>query len=204
MQRITDSERYNDTMPCWSPDGSRIAFQSDRDGNQDVYVMEADGRHIVNLTQENYELDGYPCWSPDGSQIVFSSRRLPHLRRVEIYVMNADGSDQRRITFEEGFAFHPDWSPEGKKIVFDFHRTGNDPGNILMIDLADSSRVNLTQNEIDEYDPAWSPQGDRIVYQEWYPRDRRAGLVMLDLESMRRIPVTTEPSVWDSEPDWGR
>jgi Tol biopolymer transport system component len=77
----------NDFSPEWSPDGTRIAFRSDRDGNHEIYVMEADGSHPVNLTRSPQE-DRSPEWSPDGTRIAFSSERGGER---DIFVLGADG-----------------------------------------------------------------------------------------------------------------
>src|SRR5438876_891087 len=84
----------DDAYPVWSPDGSKIAFHSDRDGNSEVYVMHADGTGLVNLTN-NPATDISAVWSPDGSKIAFSSSRDGN---EEIYVMQVDGSVVTRLT----------------------------------------------------------------------------------------------------------
>ena len=83
-----------DRSPAWSPDGSRIAFESFRDRNHEIYVMNADGSDVIQLT-DNRGFDRSPAWSPDGSRIAFDSDRDGN---DEIYVMNADGSGQTNLT----------------------------------------------------------------------------------------------------------
>ena len=100
-QNLTNSPS-DDRFPSWSPDGTRIAFESDRDagGNPhgiDIYVMDADGGNQERLT-DNLTEDQYPSWSPDGQRIVFSARRDGHAEHkldvtYEIYVMDADGGE---------------------------------------------------------------------------------------------------------------
>jgi TolB protein len=80
--------------PAWSPDGRKIAFTSDRDGNREIYVMNADGTGLTRLTNDDVD-DENPSWSPDGNQIAFNRRVLGHL---QIFVMNADGSAPTRLT----------------------------------------------------------------------------------------------------------
>jgi len=82
------------SAPTWSPDGRKIAFASERDGNSEIYLMNADGSGQQSLTR-NLAYDGDPGWSPDGQKITFVSNRDG---RFEIYVMNADGSGQRSLT----------------------------------------------------------------------------------------------------------
>ncbi len=107
--------------PAWSPDGSRIAFTSDRDGDAEVFVMNADGTHQAQLT-ENDEWDGAAAWSPDGSRIAFKSDRDGN---DEVYVMNADGAGQTRLTVNPGTDSAPAWSPDGTRIAFESDRDEN-------------------------------------------------------------------------------
>jgi len=100
--------------PAWSPDGSRIAFASDRGGNTDIYVMAADGSHRVRLT-EHPARDWEPAWSPDGRVIAFTSTRDGQLG---VYVMHVDGSDVRRLTDLASPNSSADWSPDGSRIAF--------------------------------------------------------------------------------------
>ncbi len=82
-----------DVFSAWSPDGTKIAFTSDRDGNFEIYVMNADGRNPTRLTSDP-ATDNFPAWSPDGTKIAFDSRRDGNF---EIYVMNADGTNPTRL-----------------------------------------------------------------------------------------------------------
>ena len=96
-------------MPAWSPDGTKIAFVSDRDGDTEIYVMNADGSHPTNLTNTSAE-DRTPAWSPDGTKIAFVSSRDGS---AGIYVMNADGSNPTRLVGNINDDFWPTltWSP---------------------------------------------------------------------------------------------
>jgi len=98
-----------DFHPSWSPDGSRIAFISSRDGNYEIYVMDADGSNQQCLT-DNPANDWYPSWSPDGSRIVFTSDRDDN-RNIEIYVMDTDGSNQQRLSNHPTVDGDPSHSP---------------------------------------------------------------------------------------------
>jgi Tol biopolymer transport system component/serine/threonine protein kinase len=94
--------------PSWSPDGCKIAFSSNRDGNLEIYVTNVDGSGLTRLTSDSAD-DVHPSWSPDGRQIAFaSSRELGH---QQIFVMNADGSDPKRLTDASRSIFNgfPNW-----------------------------------------------------------------------------------------------
>ncbi len=94
-----------DSAPAWSPDGTRLAFESDRAGGRDVFTVRADGRGLRRLT-EHPALDEGPAWSPDGSRIVFTSERDGN---AEIYTVRADGSGERRLTRDPAKDESPDW-----------------------------------------------------------------------------------------------
>ncbi len=150
--RLTDHPAADGSV-AWSPDGSRIAFNSDRDGNDEIYVMNSDGSGVTRLTY-NPGYDFLSAWSPDGSRIAFVSGRDGN---DEIYVMNADGSDQTNLTNNpaddglDGFA----WSPDGSRIAFASDRDGNDEIYVMNADGSDVTRV-TNDPGIDIY-PAWSP-----------------------------------------------
>ena len=98
----------NNAHPLWSPDSKRIAFQSNREGNSEIYVIDADGTNLKRLTNNNVD-DEYPTWSPDGNFIAFHSKRE---NRLGIYVMRADGTDEHRISDDSINAANPAWSPQ--------------------------------------------------------------------------------------------
>jgi Tol biopolymer transport system component len=116
---LTNNPAY-DGWAAWSPDGQRIAFISSRDGNFEIYVIDADGKNPRNLTKNPAD-DAAPSWSPDGGRIAFNSERDGN---AEIYVMDADGKNPRNLTNNPAFDERPDWfdpafpyavSPAGKR-----------------------------------------------------------------------------------------
>lgn len=141
-------------LPC------NLAFQSDRDGNLEIYVMGPDGSNQTNLTNNPAE-DIDPAWSADGSQIVFASNRETEFSGQYLYLMNADGSDLRQLTFYEPNSSSPDWSPDGQLITF------TSEGDIYIIKANESNpeAVNLTNTpDMEETHSTWSPDGSMLAW----------------------------------------
>jgi TolB protein len=141
----------HEESPCWSPDGSRIAFTSTRDGNQELYVSLPDGSEIVRLTSDP-AIDAHPAWSPDGSQIAFATNRWGDL---EIAVIAPDGSSLRRLTDSPGLDDYPAWSPDGTQLAWMSLRDGN--AEIYLADRDGSRTRNLTNDPAIDNFPAWTP-----------------------------------------------
>lgn len=95
QKRLTTTAEGNSGLPAWAPDGKRIAFWTTRDGNAEVYVMDADGRNPVNLSRSP-AMDVPIGWKTDGTQLLFRSNR--DRRGYDIYRMKADGTDVTRVT----------------------------------------------------------------------------------------------------------
>jgi len=100
---VTEGHLSHEEWPCWSPDGKRIAFTSTRDGNQELYVADADGTNRVRLTSDP-AIDAHPCWSPDGKTLVFATNRWGDL---ELALIEPDGSRLRRFTDSPGLDDYP-------------------------------------------------------------------------------------------------
>lgn len=154
---LTNSPSY-DFGATWSPDGTRIAFATDRDGNTEIYSMDAFGGSLLNLSN-NAASEGHPAWSPNGAKVAFFSTRDGN---DEIYVMNADGSGQTRLTNNAATDYLPTWSPDGTKIAFTTNRDGN--FEIYSMSANGSGLKRLTNNAGEDAEPAWSPDGTKIVF----------------------------------------
>ena len=154
--RLTNDDAA-DWAPDWSPDGQRIAFESDRDGDLEIYVMNADGSGVTRLTDHDAP-DALAAWSPDGQRIAFMSARDGDF---DIYVMNADGSGVTRLT-NDADDWWPAWSPDGQRIAFESERDGD--GEIYVMNADGSGVTRLTNNDAGDGVPAWSPDGQRIAF----------------------------------------
>jgi RHS repeat-associated protein len=170
----------NDTQPSWSPDGTKIAFASDRDhsGYSSVYVMNSTGANQTRLTfgAAPYA-DDQPSWSPNSSKIAFTSTRdsttdtwtetdddgnVLNRSRVninkEVYVMNANGFGQTRLTNTLENDESPSWSGDGTRIVFrsDRERDCCDPTpQVWMMNADGSNQLNLSNDQVGNYNPSW-------------------------------------------------
>lgn len=167
----------------FSPPDNRweVAFTSERDGNPEIYVINADGTNPRRLTT-NEALDGAPDWSPDGARIAFHTARDGNL---EIYVMNADGSGAQRLTDNAAPDSEPDWSPDGTHIAFVSERDGNEE---LYVMNADGSNVQrLTDNPGVDTQPAWSPDGRTIAFSSMRDGVAEIHLMNADGSDVRRI-----------------
>jgi Tol biopolymer transport system component len=108
--------------PQFSPDGSKIAFESTRSGAYEVWMCRSDGSSLVQLTHFN-SVTGTPRWSPDGQQIAFDSGTGGN---VDIYVVDSEGGSPRRLTTEPSIEAVPSWSRDGRWIYFTSNRTGSE------------------------------------------------------------------------------
>ena len=154
QENLTNHPAY-DHQPDWSPDGTKIAFVSDRDGGgTQIYVMDADGKNVIRLTDGRRFKEG-PDWSPDGGKIVFSVHDLVN----HIDVMDADGRNREKF---EDQALYPSWSPDGEEIAFVSLRDGVNEINVIGV--GGRGRKRVTHDLAPKLNPSFSPDGRRIAY----------------------------------------
>ena len=152
----TGDERY----PSYSPDGTRIVFRGDQDlidhsGDEELYVMNADGTDVVQLTH-NDVFDSAPAFSPDGTKLAFESARdSGDPLALDIYVMNADGTDVRRLTADPAHDEGPIFSPDGTKIAFASLRSGQE--DIWVMNADGAGLRQLTDDPARDESPDWQP-----------------------------------------------
>lgn len=181
-----------DEHPGWSPDGTQIVFDSDRDGTgSDIFVMQADGSGVTQLTFET-SLNAYaPTWSPDGAKIAFVKQGSG---TDEIFVMDANGSNQRRLTRNQESDQSPNWTPDGRRLAFS---RCDDGGFCQLIAINVRSRAErpLTGGPF-ELNPAWSPDGAKVTF-----LGPGFEIFTMNLDGSDLTNVTNNPAI-DVQPDW--
>jgi len=144
--------------PSWSPDGTKIAFASDRGGNYDIFAMNADGTGVARLETANKSQSYHPAWSPDGGKIAFLRSLGPEGRAWIVWTMNADGSQIVRLPLIAS----PDqlaWSPDGTELAY-----SNGQDVYVVAANGRGQPVALTGKEGNDVSPAWSPDGTKIAF----------------------------------------
>jgi TolB protein len=186
LRRLTNHDVYT-AEAILSPDGTRIVFTSLKDGDLDIYTMNVDGTDVRRLTT-TVGYDGGPWWSPDGTKIVYRAHHpkdsaelaqyqallaqgLIRPSKVELFVMNADGSGQRQVTALGGANFGPSWSPDGTQIVFSSNFAAPRSGNfeLYLVNASDSlagpDRLEqVTFNSAFDGFPIFHPNGRQLLW----------------------------------------
>jgi Tol biopolymer transport system component len=189
-------------QPTWSPDGTMLAVSSQgtRAAPFRIYAVSVDGLDRTKLTSHaRGQQDIAPAWSPDGAKIAFASDRDGTL--PEIYVMNADGSAERRLTFGAGLDADPAWSPDGTKIAFT-RCCADGSSEIYVMNANGSGLVNLTSSPSrEESGPAWSPDGTQIAYAAYPAGGGDIDLYVMNADGSAQTQLTTVPKP-DLAPTW--
>jgi TolB protein len=185
LVRLTTEAGY-DAEATLSPDGETIVFTSTRDGDLDIYTMNVDGSNVQRLTT-TLGYDGGPFFSPDGSKIVYRTwhpttaeaeadytsllaQNMVRPSTMEIWVMNADGSEQRQVTDLGGANFAPYFHPDGNRIIFasNHHVIEADPRSrnfdLFLVNLDGSNLRQVTFTAVFDGFPMFSPDGTKLVF----------------------------------------
>jgi Tol biopolymer transport system component len=206
IEKHTDGLGYID-QPFWSPVGNQIIL-SDRISmmaDSEIIGIEMGSFGFVNLTNHESN-DNQPAWSPDGEKIAFVSDRDP---AYKIYIMNPDGTNQKRLTESGGWEMLPRWSPDGSRIAFQLNIDGN--WDIYIINTDGSGLTQITEHLAPDVSPVWSPDGDVIAFvslrddEDWEDcRDTRecnSEIYLFYLGSGELVRLT-ENSTFDVSPAW--
>ncbi len=197
------NNKASDRIPCVSPDGTMIAFLSNRDdSNGEIYLVDTTGAGLRRLTEnENFE-DG-PTWSPDGSRIIFTrelkedtSAKAPG--NGEIFVIDVDGKNERRLTNRPGYDGGPQFSPDGKRIAF-YGKTATGKYDIFLMDADGGNVANLTNDAMENYSPSWSKDGKWVAYTGGDSRNYDIWVIHLATGIKRRLTTQLRR---DESPFW--
>jgi Tol biopolymer transport system component len=196
----------NDIDAAWSPDGKRVAFASNRNGNYDIFVMNDDGSSVRQLTTDALD-ETQPRWSPDGQKLVFVSKKdggeiatTDHVT-TDLFLMNADGSNVVHLTSTpragESMAA---WSPDGKRLIYlrqDYSDAGFKAGGGLFVINADGSGTSafkLAGTQFGSGAAAWSPDGKKVAVTAFYnnhpPSFSQTVVVVADADGAHVVPLT--------------
>jgi TolB protein len=160
LKTITDDggKLVHQDWPAWSPDGKRIAFSSNHEGNQEIYTAAADSSNIMRVTQ-NPGIDAHPCWSPDGKTIAFATDRWGGL---ELASVRPDGTGLVRLTRSRGLDDYPAYSPDGSRLAFVSNRDGQYE---IYVAAADGDNpVNVSRHPLRDTFPTWTPDGRGVTF----------------------------------------
>ena len=180
--------------PLQAQSGGQIVFSSERDGDQEIYLMNADGSNLRQLTR-NTDSDDYPSWSPDGRYIAFISNRDGN---YALYVMDTDGGNQRRVANYVISHGAPSWSPDGQKIAIGSDRDGD--REVYLVDANGSNYLQLTDNTSDDYSPAFSPDGSMIVFTT--DRDDDWEIYVMKADGSNPVNVSRYSGASEFAPAW--
>ena len=183
------SQESSDSLINKLSNQTKIAFTAEREGNFDIYVMNADGSRQKRLTN-NPDWDEQPRWSPDGKKFAYMSIVNDEIddRHWEVFVMNADGSDQKRLTYSKKAA-SPSWSPDGEKIAFSGDR-GDGNSAIFIMDADGSQQTILTDRG---GRPSWSGNGQQIAFISW--TDESSDISIINSDGTGETNLTNSPAM---------
>ena len=196
------------SSPAWSPDGTEMAFMSSAHGDPEVYVTDASGQHMRQLTY-SAAVSTSPTWNPKtGQSIIFVSDRggLP-----DLYQMNADGSNLQKIPLSAatgvaardlpatGYVIDPSWSPNGQLLAFSWRRPAGNY-DIYIMDIATDQLVELTRDSGENERPSWAPDGRHIVFETTRSGSLQIWMMLADGSQQRQLTFTGK----NESPNWSQ
>jgi len=184
----------------FSPDDAELVYQSNANGDWDLFVSALDGSGVRPLVR-NPGADITPVYSPDGGKVLFVSERDG---QREVYVCARDGSAQTRLTNDAGHDLHPVWSADGARILFSSNRGNADANDYDLYEMrADGSGLKqITRGpDVDTYG-SWSPDGQRIVTRRVLAGTNDNEVFVLDADGSNPRNLTNDPAAYDGWPVW--
>ncbi len=214
--QVTRITNISNSYPDPSPDGSQIVFQSNRTGTNQIYLMNADGSNLQQLTDYEHGSET-PVWSPGGTQIAYAAYTAEG--NNDVFIMQPDGSDKTQLTDGPGYDGHPHWSFDGQRIVFNSDRSSPDlnvPWNQRWHEIhsmrADGSdiRQHSQCRGVCTYG-SMSPDGQKILFRKVVQQasfswdlshiDRDSEIFIADLDGSNEINLSTN-AAFDGWPLW--
>ena len=195
--------------------GGKIAYMSMRDGQADIFSMDADGTSQFNITQDgsiDVRTDVEPAWSPDGKLVAFERQYTQPHRGATLMIVKADGTKLRTLlppAMREGSrSSQPSWSPDGRAVVFTSNRDGNFDLYVIKSNGQGLRQLTFTNNSVRNFEPQWSPDGRTILFSrsgQSATAVPQAHLFVLRLGSSAVVQLTRSPAdrgAGDQSPAW--
>ncbi len=198
-RNLTRSPGSEDRYPAWSPDGARVTFTSDRDGTYNLYVMDADGNNVRQLTHEKPPAVCYmPSWSRDTNQIVFG---LDRSGRGLMAGVSPDGSNFKIL----GDGRDPCISPDGKTIAFTERVNRGYCVFAMDVDGKNVRQLTTHEDEIGAVLPTWSPDGTKILYADQVGDALEVFVCDADgknIKQLSRLGKISASAAWSPDMKW--
>jgi Tol biopolymer transport system component len=192
LTQLTNTPGY-DAEGSFSPDGSKIVFTSFRDGNAEIYVMDADGENPKRITNKP-GYDGGPFFSPDGKRIIYRSDRKDN-DLLQIFVNNAEGTAERQLTDNEFVNWGPFWHPDGRHIIYATSRHGHTNYELYLMDVDTGAEERMTYHDGFDGLPVFNTDGSKLMWtSSGRTADRKSQLFIADfsLEPRRPTPAARQ------------
>ncbi|BCS33379.1 protein TolB [Luteitalea sp. TBR-22] len=194
-QPANGTETVHNFLPAFAPDGSKIAFMTNRDGNMEIYVVNRDGSNLRRVTRHPGN-DSTPTWSPAGNQIAFTSDRSGS---PQIYIVDADGIGQPRRITNESWADRATWSPAPYNEIAYAGRNG--PGfDIKIFGLEQGQIRTITDSTGSNESPSWAPNGRHLAFASTRAGRTQIFTIARDGNDLRQVTKSGN----NVQPSWSR